>query len=49
LTTEIGVAAIPPSAFYHNPADGAQLARFAFCKSQPVLDEAARRLQKLVA
>jgi N-succinyldiaminopimelate aminotransferase len=47
LTTQIGVAAIPPSAFYHNPADGARLARFAFCKSQPVLDEAARRLQKL--
>lgn len=47
LTTQIGVAAIPPSAFYHNPADGARLARFAFCKSQAVLDEAARRLQKL--
>ena len=47
LTKEIGVAAIPPSAFYQNPADGATLARFAFCKSQAVLDEAARRLQKL--
>ncbi len=47
LTTEIGVAAIPPSAFFHNPADGAKLARFAFCKSQPVLEEAARRLQLL--
>ena len=47
LTTEVGVAAIPPSAFYHDPADGAKLARFAFCKSQPALEEAARRLQKL--
>lgn len=47
LTTEVGVAAIPPSAFFHDPADGAKLARFAFCKSQPVLEEAARRLQKL--
>lgn len=47
LTTEIGVAAIPPSAFYHHPADGAHLARFAFCKSQPVLEEAAQRLQTL--
>ncbi|MBX3056099.1 MAG: aminotransferase class I/II-fold pyridoxal phosphate-dependent enzyme [Anaerolineae bacterium] len=46
LTTEVGVAAIPPSAFYHNPADGARLARFAFCKSQPTLEEAARRLQQ---
>jgi aspartate/methionine/tyrosine aminotransferase len=47
LTTEIGVAAIPPSAFYFNPADGAKLARFAFCKTRPTLEEAARRLQKL--
>lgn len=47
LTSEIGVAAIPPSSFYFNPADGAQLARFAFCKSRAVLEEAARRLQKL--
>ncbi len=49
LTTKIGVAAIPPSAFYRNPADGASLARFAFCKSRDVLEEAARRLAKLRA
>lgn len=47
LTTEIGVAAIPPSAFYQNTADGAGLARFAFCKSQETLEKAAERLQKL--
>jgi N-succinyldiaminopimelate aminotransferase len=47
LTTEIGVAAIPPSAFYFDPADGARLARFAFCKTRPTLEEAARRLQQL--
>jgi N-succinyldiaminopimelate aminotransferase len=47
LTTEIGVTAIPPSAFYYNPADGAALARFAFCKSRDVLEEAAKRLRKL--
>ena len=47
LTKEIGVAAIPPSAFYHNPADGAGLARFAFCKEDKTLAEAARRLQRL--
>ena len=47
LTTEIGVAAIPPSAFYQNPADGAGLTRFAFCKSDAVLQEAARRLLKI--
>ncbi len=49
LTTEIGVAAIPPSAFYLHPADGASLARFAFCKSRATLEEAARRLLKLRA
>ncbi len=47
LTQEIGVAAIPPSAFYHNSADGAGLARFAFCKTDATLQEAAKRLQKL--
>jgi N-succinyldiaminopimelate aminotransferase len=47
LTTEVGVAAIPPSAFYFNPADGAKLARFAFCKTRATLEEAARRLKKL--
>jgi N-succinyldiaminopimelate aminotransferase len=47
LTTEIGVAAIPPSAFYLNPADGATIVRFAFCKTRATLEEAARRLIKL--
>lgn len=47
LTTEVGVAAIPPSAFYHTPADGAGLARFAFCKEEKTLAEAAKRLQRL--
>jgi N-succinyldiaminopimelate aminotransferase len=47
LTKEVGVAAIPPSAFYHNPADGAKLARFAFCKEEKTLEEVARRLQRL--
>ena len=47
LTKEIGVAAIPPSAFYSNPADGAGIARFAFCKSDETLERAAGRLQKL--
>ncbi|RME97623.1 MAG: aminotransferase class I/II-fold pyridoxal phosphate-dependent enzyme [Chloroflexi bacterium] len=47
LTADIGVAAIPPSAFYYDPADGASLARFAFCKTRDVLEEAARRLAKM--
>ncbi|MCP5099943.1 MAG: aminotransferase class I/II-fold pyridoxal phosphate-dependent enzyme [Chloroflexi bacterium] len=47
ITKEIGVAAIPPSAFYANPADGAGLARFAFCKKDETLVAAAKRLKKL--
>jgi N-succinyldiaminopimelate aminotransferase len=47
LTKEVGVAAIPPSAFYSTPADGAGLARFAFCKEEKTLAEAAKRLQRL--
>jgi aspartate/methionine/tyrosine aminotransferase len=49
LTTEIGVAAIPPSPFYsapHQPLTD-NLARFTFCKSDDLLDEAARRLQRI--
>ncbi len=47
LTRDYGVAAIPPSAFYNDPADGRSLVRFAFCKRQDTLDEAARRLRRI--
>lgn len=47
LASEIGVAAIPPSAFYHDPAEGRDLVRFAFCKTTPVLEAAIDRLQAL--
>jgi len=47
LVSEIGVAAVPGSSFYRNPRDGAQQVRFAFCKRDETLDEAARRLRKL--
>jgi aspartate/methionine/tyrosine aminotransferase len=47
LTREIGVAAIPPSAFYSNPADGRHLVRFAFCKRMETLERAVERLGKL--
>lgn len=49
LTTVVGVAAIPPSAFYVNPADGAGLARFAFCKTDAALQTAAERLRDWAA
>jgi N-succinyldiaminopimelate aminotransferase len=47
----VGVAAIPPSVFYgpEHRHLGQGLARFAFCKTEAVLDEAVRRLRaKLV-
>jgi len=47
LVKDIGVAAVPGSSFYRNPRDGSQQVRFAFCKKDETLDEAARRLQKL--
>jgi len=49
LITETGVAAIPPSAFYHGPTDGASLVRFAFCKDEATLAAAVDRMGKLRA
>jgi len=47
LVKDIGVAAVPGSSFYRDPRDGARQVRFAFCKRDETLDEAARRLRKL--
>jgi aspartate/methionine/tyrosine aminotransferase len=47
LVTQIGVAAVPGSSFYRDPKDGAQQVRFAFCKRDETLDEAARRLKNI--
>ncbi|MBI1956572.1 MAG: aminotransferase class I/II-fold pyridoxal phosphate-dependent enzyme, partial [Acidobacteria bacterium] len=47
LIREIGVAAVPGSSFYSNPADGAQQVRFTFCKKEETLQEAAKRLRRL--
>ena len=47
LVKDIGVAVVPGSSFYLDPADGAQQVRFAFCKRPETLDEAAERLKKL--
>ncbi|MBL8944607.1 MAG: aminotransferase class I/II-fold pyridoxal phosphate-dependent enzyme [Myxococcales bacterium] len=46
LPEAIGVAAIPNSAFYANKAEGRHLVRWAFCKSDAVLDEGLARLRK---
>jgi aspartate/methionine/tyrosine aminotransferase len=47
LVKEIGVAAVPGSSFYHDPADGAQQLRFTFCKKESTLAAAEERLTKL--
>lgn len=47
LIAEVGVAAIPPSAFYHSSDEGKRLVRFAFCKSDEVLDEALALMTRL--
>jgi aspartate/methionine/tyrosine aminotransferase len=47
LTTEVGVAAIPTSAFYSDPATAPPLARFCFAKKHETLEAAGERLQRL--
>ncbi len=47
LITEIGVAAIPPSAFYHRSSEGDHLVRFAFCKDEHTLSSALARIAEL--
>ncbi len=49
LTSEIGVATVPGSSFYNDPKDGRRLVRFAFCKTEDVLEAAAERLVSLKA
>jgi aspartate/methionine/tyrosine aminotransferase len=49
LTTEIGVAAIPPSAFYSEPSTAPLMARFCFAKEIATLKAAAERLQQVSA
>ncbi len=47
LVKEVGIAAVPGSSFYSQPADGARQVRFAFCKKDTTLEEAARRLLRV--
>src|SRR6266852_3997955 len=47
LIREIGVACVPGSSFYSDPALGAQQVRFCFCKKDETLLLAAERLSKL--
>ena len=47
LIEAAGVAAIPPGSFYLDPACGADLVRFAFCKRDATLRTAVERLAAL--
>ena len=49
MTQEVGVATVPGSSFYSRKEDGRSFVRFAFCKKQATLDQAAERLSKLRA
>jgi N-succinyldiaminopimelate aminotransferase len=46
LPERAGVVAIPTSVFYDDPEAGRSLVRFAFCKRDAVIDEAATRLAR---
>ncbi len=47
LVKEIGVAVVPGSSFYQDPAKGHGQVRFSFCKKLETLREACRRLARL--
>ena len=47
LVKDIGVAVVPGSSFYHEPALGRSQVRFTFCKKDETLAAAEERLQKL--
>ncbi len=48
LIKDIGVAGVPGSSFYKDPAKGRTQLRFCFCKKDETLNAAAERLAKLV-
>jgi len=49
LIVEKGVASVPGSSFFSRPELGRHLVRFAFCKTDSVLEAAARKLSNHVA
>jgi aminotransferase len=49
ILKQVGVATVPGSAFYRNPADGENQLRFCYAKKMSDLDEACRRLRRLGA
>lgn len=47
ILKEVGVATVPGSAFYRNPADGMYQLRFCYAKQVADLEDACHRLKKL--
>jgi aminotransferase len=47
LTAEHGVASVPGSSFYSKPELGRTQVRFAFCKTEDMLEQAVERLQRV--
>lgn len=47
LPEAVGVAAVPCSVFHLDPADGRGVVRFAFCKTDALLDDGIARLHRL--
>jgi aminotransferase len=47
LVEDVGVASVPGSSFYSDPARGARQVRFAFCKRAETLERAITNLAKL--
>ncbi len=47
MIEHVGVAPVPGSSFYSNPADGSQQVRFCFCKTDATLSAAEERLNNL--
>ena len=46
LPARVGVAAVPTSGFYLHPERGRHLVRFAFCKTDAVIDQGIERLRR---
>jgi aspartate/methionine/tyrosine aminotransferase len=49
LIEDIGVACVPGSSFFSEPASGKHIVRFCFCKKEETLLEAGARLRKLAS
>ncbi len=49
LVKDVGVATVPGSSFYDDPADGATKIRFCYSKRDETMLEADRRLARLSA